>query len=265
MPEPPSDATSPPVTRRVRILVTAGALLSSAVVIVLLVVDADGADPLRWAAVAALVIADVAVAVLLITGGRAEAAAAARVRAATRQAGTERAVREALEVAHAATRSIAGQLDLVTVTDRCVAAAATTVAADAAVLELRVGGRLALAASCGDAGTAARGTRRDPDAVERLVLRDGDVHALGRGAAWGDGPPTLLAAVALPDRVIGLLRVRRPAGARAFTTADRVALGLVAEHAALALRTATTHDRVSQRADGLTAAFGELAEDLDLA
>lgn len=263
MSDRPLDPASVPSTRRLRTVTTAGALLTSAVVVVLLVVDADGADPLRWAAVAALVLVDVALAVVAIAAGRAEARAATQVRAASHEAATERTVREALEGAHAATRSIAGHLDLVTVTDRIVAAAATTVAADTAVLDLHVGGQLAVVATTGSAGSP-RGVRREVDAVERLVLHDGDVHALGRGAAWGDGPPTLVAAVALPERVIGLLRVTRDAAARPFTTADRVALGVVAEHAALALRTATTHDRLSQRADGLTAAFGELAEDLDL-
>lgn len=278
---PPRDAVR---RRRVRAATVALALVVSATVAVLLVVDPTPRGWSRGAAVVALALVNAALAVHVVASERAERRAQDELLAARTDAAAAAALRDALTVVHAAARSFSGDLDLVTVTDRIVTATADALRADHVELALHVRGEVAVVARVpagrapgidpgGDPSgpadarvdVAPIGSRRPADAVERAVLADGGTRALGRGAGWGDGASLLLAPVALPDRVVGLLRIGRDATSPPFVPADRVAAGLIGEHAALAVRSATRHDRIVQRADGLTAAFGEFADDLDRA
>lgn len=247
--------------RRGRLATVSLLLLASAVVAVLLLVAPEAGGALRVAAVVALAVVNLAYATSVWSRERAAARVVRELVAVRARHAAEQARERAFAAAHVASRSLVADLDLVTLAQRAVTAAARIVEADGAELALRVEDRLATAAVHGPS-TLEAGERREPRGVEREVLDEGEARTSGRGAGWGDGPPTVLAPVALPDRIVGLLTVRRPAGGTPFSEGDRLAITLLAEHVALALRAATQHDRALQRAEALEAAFGDLADDL---
>lgn len=241
--------------RRARAITVAVLLFGSVAVAVLVLLEGTP-PPTTWLAVGALAVLNLAYGASVVTRERAAGRLIHQLVSGRAQAVAERERERALEALHAASRAVMGSLELTEVTDRVVDAAVRLAAAEGGALALRVGGSLATAARLGMVAGAI-GERRMPDAVERAVLADGEARVTGRGGDWGDGPPTLVVPVALPDRVVGTLTVRRGVGARPFAAADRLALTLLAEHAALALRNATLHDRTRQRADALVAVFGD--------
>jgi hypothetical protein len=250
-PDPFEDALAE-LERDRRDRVVAGAVVTLASVATLVIVLA-ATGVATWpaatgvSAVALVAVVGAHVASVVVRERRSVRATRALVAARSAHA-AEEARERALGALHAAARSVAASLDLAEVVDRGVAASRAVSGAGSAVLLLRAGDELAVAAAAGP-GAPPRGTRRCVTRADRLVLEGGESVAGGRGSDWGDGPATVTAPLALPDRVVGTLVVRRSAADRAFAEHERLAVALLAEHVALAVRNATEHDRERQRAE----------------
>jgi hypothetical protein len=225
---------------------------------------ADGSDRVTAsgvAVVALLVVVAAHLASVLVRERRSEQATRALLRARE-----ERAAREARERALATlqhvTRWIGATLELRHVVDRAVDAAAELVGGRETELLVRPGTELAVAAAVGD-DPAPRGTRRRVSGADRTALADGEAVLGGREDSPGGGATTITAPLALPGRVVGTLVVRGSAEGRHFGEADRLAVALLAQHVALALRNATAHDRERQRSEGFRGLVGVAPEASD--
>jgi hypothetical protein len=247
--------------RTVVIAVVVAALVATVVVIVAAVGGTDWSTATGVALVALLVVVGAHVASLVVRERRSVQATRALISARAERAAHD-ARERSLAALQVATRRVGGTLELRDVVDRAVAAAADLVGVDDAELLLRTGDELAVAAVAGR-DPAPRGRRRAVTEADLAVLEGGDAVASGRGSSWGDGPATISAPLALPGRVVGSLTVRGADGGRPFTEPDRLAVSLLAEHVALALRNATAHDRERQRADAFRSLIGVVPESPD--
>jgi hypothetical protein len=248
--------------RRERIVVVAVVLLAmAATVVVVLLGPEDTTVGTVVTAVALLIAVAAHVASLVIRERRSVRASRALVAARAAHAADE-ARERTLGALHAASRAIAATLELSEVVDRAVAVTAGLVDAATAALWLRIGDGLAVAAVYGP-DAPPRGTRRDMTEIDRAVVERGVAITGGRGSEWGDGPATITAPLALPERVIGVVVVQRGSTARAFGEDDRLAVALLAEHIALALRNATALDRERQRSEAFRALVGAPPDEPD--
>jgi hypothetical protein len=234
------------------IVVVVAALVATVVVIVAAVGGTTWSTAAGVASASLLIVVGAHVASLVVRERRAERATRALIAARAERASHE-ARERTLGALQAATRRVSSTLDLREVVDRAVDAVTAMLGVRDAELLLHTGDDLAIAAAVGE-DPAPRGTRRAVTDADRAVLDGGETVTGGRGSSWGDGPATITAPLALPERVVGTLVVRGVAGGRPFNEADRLAVDLLAEHVALALRNATAHDRERQR----SAAFRSL-------
>lgn len=248
--------------RRERVLVAAVVLLALAATVAVVVLGPDDATVGTVVTVIALLIAVAAHVVSLVIRERRSVRATRALVAAQAAHAADEARERTLGALHAATRTIAANLELADVVDRAVAAAAGLVDAASAAVWLRIGDDLAVAAVYGP-DAPPRGTRRERTEIDRAVIERGVAITGGRGSEWGDGAATITAPLALPERVIGVLVVQRGATARAFGEDDRLAVALLAEHVALALRNATALDRERQRAEAFRALVGVPPDEAD--
>jgi hypothetical protein len=240
--------------RSVVVTIVVAALVATVVVIVAAVGGTDWSTATGVALVALLVVVGAHVSSLVVRERRSVRATRALIAARAERASHD-ARERSLAALQVATRHVGGTLELREVVDRAVAAAAGLLGVDEAELLLRTGDELAVAAATGGARPP-RGRRRATTDADRTVLEGGEAVASGRGSSWGDGPATITAPLALPGRVVGTLVVRGPEGGRPFAESDRLAVALLAEHVALALRNATAHDRERQRADAFRSLIG---------
>jgi hypothetical protein len=240
--------------RTVVVAVVVAALVATIVVIVAAVGGTAWSTATGVAVVALLVVVGAHVASLAVRERRSVQATRALVAARAERAAHD-ARERSLAALQVATRRVGGTLELREVVDRAVAAVADLVEVEEAELLLRTGDELAVAAATGR-DPAPRGRRRAVTDADRTVMEGGEAVASGRGSSWGDGPATITAPLALPGRVVGTLTVRGADGGRPFTGSDRLAVALLAEHVALALRNATAHDRERQRADAFRSLIG---------
>lgn len=241
--------------RRERVLVVAVVLLALAATVVVVMLGPEGTTVGTVVTAVALVIAVAAHVVSLVIRERRSVRATRALVAAQAAHAADEARERTLGALHAATRTIAATLELSDVVDRAVAAAAGLADAATAALWLRIGDGLAVAAAYGP-DAPRRGTRRDVTEIDRAVIERGTALTGGRGSEWGDGAASITAPLALPERVIGVVVVQRGPTARAFGEDDRLAVALLAEHVALALRNATTLDRERQRSEAFRALVG---------
>ncbi len=213
----------------------------------------DIADEQRmWVAVALAVAVVLYLASMVLEERRTRRTVRALIAEQERAAGLSSRVR-ALETLHDAAREVAAASDLPEVFTRLVDAALRLTHARSGAVLLRVGDTLTVAASAGP-GSPARGT--EIPAVTGpawAAVETGEPVVTGRGAAWGADAESgsVAAPLRLPDRIVGALVVERDKDAPAFTEADRAAVSLFAQHAALAVRNAT---RRAEDADRIASA-----------
>jgi GAF domain-containing protein len=243
------------------IAVLVAALVATVVVIAAAVGGTDWSTATGVALVALLAVVGAHVTSLVVRERRSVRATRALVAARAERASHD-ARERSLAALQGATRRVGGTLELREVVDRAAEAAADLLGVDDAELLLRTGDELAVAAATGR-DPAPRGRRRAVTDADRAVLEGGEAVASGRGSSWGDGAARITAPLALPGRTVGTLVVRGTHAGRPFTESDRLAVALLAEHVALALRNATAHDRERQRADAFRSLIGVAPDALD--
>lgn len=151
----------------------------------------------------------------------------------------------ALETLQDAARGMTAAEGLPEVFARLVEGAIHLAGARAGSVCLRVGDRLTVAASAGP-GSPQRGEQVEPGAGPAWAAVDRDEVVVDRSGAEvgaGAGAVRVAAPLRLPHRVVGALVVDRAPESPPLTDADRAAVALFAEHAALALQTATRRER----------------------
>jgi signal transduction histidine kinase len=157
----------------------------------------------------------------------------------------------ALETMHHAVVEVGAAESLDELYERTLAAAMDMSDADRAVVWLRVGDTVTVAASRGRDAPAPGTVQPVEDGVVGAVVRTGESLRTGPGAEWGaasaGGAPTVAAPLRLPDRVAGAVLLQRDDPERPFSETDRTATTLFAEQAALAMRTATRLDLERER------------------
>jgi signal transduction histidine kinase len=250
--EPARARTLEEIERRTRERWGIAALLVVAVVAALVLLVLDDAA-VRFAPVvggAFLVVAVVFGGSVLAQERREREMVRALVAERERASGLDARV-HALEAMHHAVREVAAAETLSELYDRTLRVAMEMAQADRAVVWLRVGETVHVAASQGPHAPP-------PGTVESLeagaagaVVRTGQALRAGPGAEWGSGTsagvPTVAAPLRLPDRVAGAVLLQRLDAQRPFAEIDRTATTLFAEQAALALRAATRLDLERER------------------
>jgi two-component system, OmpR family, sensor histidine kinase KdpD len=155
----------------------------------------------------------------------------------------------ALETLQEAARGVAFAADLPEVFTRLVEGAVTLAGARSGTVLLRVGDTLTVAAGTGP-DNPERGTRfAEGEGVGWAAIEYGEVVVDGHrwSGAGRVGASSVAAPLRLGDRAVGALVVERAPEAPPLTEADRAAVQLFADHAALALRDATRRARDAER------------------
>jgi two-component system, OmpR family, sensor histidine kinase KdpD len=157
----------------------------------------------------------------------------------------------ALEAMHHAVAGVAAAETLDELYDRALRTAQDMSDADRAVVWLRVGATVTVAASHGRDAPAPGTVASVETGTVGAVVRTGQALVTGPGSEWGTGPagdaPTVAAPLRLPDRVAGVLLLQRDDPERPFAEIDRTATTLFAEQTALAMRAATRLDVERER------------------
>jgi signal transduction histidine kinase len=238
--------------RRTRERWAVAALLLVAVVaaMVLLVIDDEGTRYAPLAGGAFLVVA-VVFAGSVVAQERRERQIVRVLLAEHERASALGARARALETLHHAVVDVGAAESLDELYERTLRSVMEMTDADRAVVWLRVGDTVTVAASRGGDAPTPGTAQPVGDGVVGAVVRTGESLLTGPGAEWGAGAPvgvpTVAAPLRLPDRVAGAVLLQRDDPERPFSETDRTATTLFAEQAALAMRTATRLDLERER------------------
>lgn len=254
---------------RDRWVVAAIVVIGLAVAAVMLLDDAVAEEQRPWVAAAFGAVAVLYLISVVVEERRRRRTLAALVRERERAAALAARVR-ALETLHDAARDVAAASDLPEVFAGLVDAALRLTHARSGAVLLRVGDTLTVAASAGP-GSPERGTEVPAGTGPAwAAVTAGEPVPAMQGAEWAaSGAGSVAAPLKLQDRVVGALVVERGEDAPPFSEADRIAVALFAEHAALAVRNAARRaddlERVATVEEELkvrAAAAAELVHDL---
>jgi GAF domain-containing protein len=242
--------------QRHRWLVATLLVLAIVAALGLVVLDEELGGPVApWAAVAFLAVAVVFGLSVISRERRTRRAIRALLR--ERERATVLVARtRSMEAVHTAVREVVAASDLVDVFARVVGTVRELAHANTAVVLLRRGDELTVAAAEGAdppplGAVVPRGPGPTWSAIDRgEPVLAGDDHQWGPGRAGA----MLVVPLVLPDRVVGVLLVERMQ--RPFTALDELTLELFAQHVALAVRNATLTDARVQAAEEAVAAAG---------
>jgi K+-sensing histidine kinase KdpD len=267
-PPDPVDAALAELERgqRHRWLVAGLLVVAVLAALALLVVDAPaGLDRGPWAALAFLVVAVVFALSVIAEEGSTRRAIRALVSERERAAVLVARSRS-LEAMHAAARAVTAVTELGDVFERLLATVRELADARTAVVLLRRGDELTVAAAEGPGAPRVGASIPVDDDPAWSAVATGETVLVGRGSAWGGraASSVVAAPLALPDRTVGALVVERGERARAFTPLEQFTIELFAQHAALAVRNATRLDSERRAIDDVRLAaedrIGEVAE-----